>query len=76
MTNVSFVPDRSSPFERTDVDVASLPYRDLQLLALGGQRLDQLEDRAQTAFAGSTAEADLGPRWVARRLAEHPADPV
>jgi hypothetical protein len=52
------------------------PWIELQLLALGGQRLGQLKDRAHTAFAGSTAQDDLGPRWVARRLAEHPEDPV
>lgn len=50
------------------------PKIELQLLALGARRLQQLAGRALTAFAGSTTDDDLGPRWMARHLSEHPRD--
>src|SRR4051812_43008924 len=48
----------------------------LMLLALGARRLEQLEGTALTAFGGSPRGDDLGPRWIARRLGEHPEDSV
>ena len=52
------------------------PWIELRLLALGAQRLVHLDGVAHTAFAGSRRDDDLGPRWVARRLAEYPEDAV
>jgi len=41
------------------------PFTEVQLLALGALRLDDLHDnKALGAFAGRESEDDLGPRWV------------
>jgi hypothetical protein len=50
------------------------PWIELQLLVLGARRLAQLDGPAHAAFAGSARQDDLGPRWVARRVNEHPKD--
>ena len=62
--------------EKLRAQASRNPWIELQLLALGAQRLEHLDGRALAAFAGSAALDDLGPRWVARRLGEHPEDPV
>lgn len=44
------------------------PWTELRLLAVGAQRLDDLNGSVLVAFAGHPADDDLGPRWVARQL--------
>jgi hypothetical protein len=44
------------------------PWTELRLLAVGAQRLDDLDGPALAAFAGHPADDDLGPHWVARQL--------
>jgi len=44
------------------------PLTEVQLLALGALRLDDLSDRSLVAFAGSEREDDLGPRWFRAQL--------
>jgi hypothetical protein len=44
------------------------PLTEIQLLALGAMRLDDLEGRALAAFAGRDDEDDLGPRWFRAQL--------
>jgi hypothetical protein len=47
-----------------------VPLRSLRQLALGAQRLDDLDAETRDAFLGRDRD-DLGPSWVAHQLAEH-----
>jgi hypothetical protein len=44
------------------------PLTEIQLLSLGALRLDDLDGRALSAFAGRDDEDDLGPRWFRGQL--------
>jgi hypothetical protein len=44
------------------------PLTEVQLLAIGALRLDDLSDRSLVAFAGSGREDDLGPHWFRAQL--------
>jgi len=44
------------------------PLTEVQLLALGALRLDDLDGRALSAFAGRADDDDLGPRWFRAQL--------
>jgi hypothetical protein len=46
------------------------PLADLRMLALGAQRLEDLDEETLRLFVGTNA-GDLGPRWVAARLHEN-----
>lgn len=50
------------------VQLAPDPLTEIQLLALGALRLDDLQGRALAAFAGREDENDLGPRWFRAQL--------
>ena len=50
------------------------PFTEVRLLALGGLRLEDLEGRALSAFAGREDEDDLGPRWFRAQLEARRAD--
>jgi hypothetical protein len=47
-----------------------VPQRSLRLLALGAQRLQDLDDDTRSAFLGRSRD-DLGPLWVDSQLREH-----
>jgi hypothetical protein len=44
------------------------PLTEIQLLALGAQRVDDLQSLALRAFVGREDEDDLGPRWFKAQL--------
>jgi hypothetical protein len=50
------------------------PITEIQMLALGALRLDDLEGQALRAFAGRDDEDDLGPRWFRDQLEARQAD--
>ena len=52
------------------------PFTELQLLALGALRLDDLEGRALAAFAGREDDDDLGPLWFRAQLDARQGDPL
>jgi hypothetical protein len=47
------------------------PLTELQILAVGSRRLDDLAGRAQRAFIGDERNDDLGPAWVQAQFDAH-----
>jgi hypothetical protein len=47
------------------------PLTELQLLALGGRRVDELTGMARRAFVGDERSDDLGPAWVQAHFQAH-----
>lgn len=61
--------DAVRPAEVQLLDATASPMRDVRMLALGAQRLQDLYGPTLKAFVG-TDPKDLGPRWVAGLLGE------
>jgi hypothetical protein len=58
------------PAEATLAEEEWSPLNALRMLALGAGRLDDLDPETTKLFVG-TDHGDLGPRWIAERLAEN-----
>jgi len=61
--------DAVRPAELELLDAAPSPMRDVQMLAIGAERLRDLDGPTLKAFVG-TDPTDLGPRWVSGLLEE------
>jgi hypothetical protein len=75
------IPHGAGPGESVEEDLRSNqpapdPLTELRMLALGAQRLHDLEGRALQAFVGSERADDLGPAWVAAQMRAYADRPL
>jgi len=53
-----------------------LPLRELRILAVNAQRIQELSDAERVAFLGEFRGADLAPEWMAARLDDNRTRPL
>ncbi len=54
----------------------ALPLRELRILAVNAQRVQELSDAERVAFLGEFRGADLAPEWTAARFADNRTRPL